>query len=103
MQISLQPSNRTKVRKTKMFIEGSLTIQNAAQFLEKIMDTLCNYDIIDIVVRNVQDIDLTFIQLIVSMKKFNEEKNIKIMYELCNDHKKLLRNCGFDGLFIQKT
>lgn len=100
MQISLQPSSRTKVRKTKMFIEGSLTIQYATQFSEKTKDTLCNYDIIDIVVRNVLDIDLTFIQLIVSMKKNSGEKNIKIINELSNDHKILLRNCGFENLFI---
>ncbi|OFY84225.1 MAG: hypothetical protein A3F72_14460 [Bacteroidetes bacterium RIFCSPLOWO2_12_FULL_35_15] len=100
MQISLQPSNRTKVRKTKMFIEGFLTIQYAGQFLEKTKDTLCNYDIIDIVVKNVQDIDLTFIQLIVSMKKVKEEKKIKIIYELSSEHNNLLKNCGFENLFI---
>lgn len=83
-----------------MFIEGSLTIQYAGRFLEKTKGTLCNYDIIDIVVKNVQDIDLTFIQLIISMKKFNEKKDIKIAYELNNDHKKLLKNCGFESLFI---
>ena len=98
--VTIIPSGNQKENKARMVVEKELTIYTVLEIKENFIEALGQYDHLDIQIRNVENIDLSFIQLIESLRKTAEEyeKEISISAELRNETRNLVENGGFDPI-----
>lgn len=94
--INFKQLDKKAEKKTEVTIEGNLTLQNATELKESLVQNIKKYNSFIVVVKNVTGIDLSFYQLIESFKKSvkSKEKQIEITYILPAEQKKLFTNCG---------
>lgn len=87
----------------KIFLTGDLGIGNLEEIVGKFRDIEKNYDEIEINLNEVSVIDLSTIQLLLSMKKscVKHKKQINFNIDLSNELNTLLETTGF--LNIIKT
>lgn len=64
LKFIVEPSRRKSVKKAKIFIEGKLEVNNAEFLTEKIKEVITSYNIIDFKLRNIEDLDLSSIQIL---------------------------------------
>jgi anti-anti-sigma regulatory factor len=87
-------------------IGGSLVVENSLQIKDELLTVLKQLnDSVDIEINAVDDIDLSFIQLMVSFTSELNEKgiNYKLRWKLDEEHRVLFENVGFDNeLFMNK-
>jgi anti-anti-sigma regulatory factor len=78
---------------------GELTITNATAFKELIVQKLKHKDGLNITSVNVDELDLSFYQLLVAIKKSCEEKNKQYSQNLNlpAEEEELLMQAGFDN------
>ena len=101
----LEPSKRKKIRKTRVFLEGELTINNVEGFIQRIHPIFESYDYVDFYLRKVTSLDLCFVQMLYHMQQSygKKQKNVTIDSELSSDLKKIIVHAGFEELmFIPK-
>lgn len=60
--IEFKPSLRTKINKINVIINGKLTIYNIDFIKSKIIEKCATYSNVEIQLKNIEDIDITFIQ-----------------------------------------
>jgi anti-anti-sigma regulatory factor len=98
--VSITPYGNKKEKKARMTIEKELTIYTALEIKEYFLDALEQYDEIKVQIKDVENIDLSFIQLIESLRKTAEEyeKTVDISAELQDGTRSLVENSGFDPL-----
>lgn len=82
----------------KVILKGELTINNMAEIRETILANIKNNNSLEIQTEDVSSIDLTFYQLLISLKKTFSQNEKKILISLiipeeCED---LLKNAGLD-------
>lgn len=101
--VSLKPSRRKTIKKAKVLVEGSLTINTVNQFLEFIKDTFNRFDYVDFYLQNVELLDLSFVQALYHLKeaKAKIEKVVTIDAQLSDDLKKIITQSGFDKLIFK--
>ncbi len=99
--IKLQPSRRKTVRKTKLILEGSLSLLEAELIKNALMTTFAAYDVIDIQLLNITHLDIIPVQLFKLFVHFYPDKKVKIDSDLPFDMKIILERAGF-GLFMFK-
>ncbi len=101
--VNLKPSRRKTIKKTKVLIEGNLTINTVKQFLEYVPDVFKSYDYVDFYLHNVESLDLSFIQSLYHLKnvKVNSEKEVTVDAQLSDDLKKIITQSGFDKLIFK--
>ena len=82
----------------ELTIEGELTLQNARELKNLIQKEIVGLDSVNIKATNISQADITFIQILRSLKKHLEEngKNITTLIEYPYDVKVLLNNAGFE-------
>ena len=95
------PSRRKSVRKTKLTIEGSLSILEAAAIKESLLKTFNEYDIIDIQLLNITHLDLTPLQLFSAFVGYYPDKKITIDSELPFDLKIIVERAGYGSLMFK--
>ena len=103
--IIIEPSKRRKIRKTKVILEGELTINNVDAFMQQIDPIFEDYDYIDFFQRDVTSLDLSHIQMLRHFQNHptKKSKTVTINSELPTEMKKLMINAGFkELLFIPK-
>ena len=100
--IHLKPSRRKKIRKTKVLLEGSLTINNVNQFKEEVTPLFDSYDYVDFQLKNIDRLDLSYIQMLFHLKQFygNRNKSVTIDSELSGEIKKVVVQSGFEDLMF---
>lgn len=98
--VSITPYGKKKEKKARMIIEKELTIYTALEIKEYFLEALENYNELKIQIKNVENLDLSFIQLIESLRKTAEEysKKIEISAELTDGTRSMVENSGFDPL-----
>lgn len=98
--VSITPFGDEKERKARMTIEKELTIYTALEIKEYFLNALEKFDEIKVQIKDVENIDLSFLQLIESLRKTAEEyeKKVEISAELQNGTRSLVENSGFDPL-----
>ena len=102
-RLVLEPSKRRKIRKTKVFLEGDLNINNVEAFAEQIKPIFNDYDYVDFVLREVTSLDLCYIQLLFHFQRFKKDKTVTIDSNISPEMKKVVINAGFEELmFIPK-
>jgi anti-anti-sigma regulatory factor len=96
--VSITPIGKKADKRAKMTIEKELTIYTVLEIKEHFMEALNEYNEINIQIKNVENLDLSFIQLIESLRKTAEEyeKEISIAAELTDETRTLVDNAGFD-------
>jgi anti-anti-sigma regulatory factor len=98
--VTITPSGKKGEKKAKMTVEKELTIYTVLEIRESFMEAIEKYNELDVSIREVENLDLSFIQLIESLKKTAEEyqKKISISAELADETRKLVENTGFDPI-----
>lgn len=93
----LKPVKGQKQTTADITISGDFTINNIVGLKQSIMEVLDNYDSIDLTVDNPANIDLTAVQLLISIQESaslsNKELNFRI--SVPEDLSKLLEHAGF--------
>lgn len=97
----LIPSRRKTVRKTKLIFEGSLSLQEADIIKNCLLTTFTDYDIIDIQLINITQLDIIPIQLLKAFVNSYANKKVKIDSDVPFDIKIILERAGF-GSFMFK-
>lgn len=104
-KLILEPSKRKKIRKTKVVLEGDLSINNVDAFMSQIEPIFDDYDYVDFYQREVTALDLCHIQMLYYFKNHptRKGKTVTINSELSTDLKKVVTNAGFkEFMFIPK-
>ncbi len=104
-QLILEPSKRRKIRKTKVILEGDLTINNVDAFMSQIEPIFDDYDYVDFFQREVTALDLCHIQMLYYFQNHpnRKGKTVTVNSELSADLKKVVTNAGFkEFMFIPK-
>lgn len=96
--LKIKPSeNNTKAQ---FIYSGELTIDNIDDIVEETITALNDYEIIEIITKNVKNIDLTFVQFISSFDKTRraKDKNVTYSFNFEDEIKQLLMQAGFEKL-----
>ena len=96
IKISLVPSKRKKVKKINMNIEGDFTINNVQMVKENCQKLLQHFDLVNINLKNILDIDLAAIQLLQVLNTSSSflQKTIIVESELSKDDRALIVSAG---------
>lgn len=104
-RVSIIPSKRRTIRKTRVVLEGTLTVRIVKRFNEEITPVFSEYDYIDFYLKEVQELDLSLIQLLNHLKVYYADKGkvVTVDAELTSGLKKIVVQSGFENLmFIPK-
>lgn len=82
----------------EMTFEGDLTVSQCDKFRDKIMEVMDNHPKIEIRLQNVENIDLSILQIIASVKATLGPDRFRLVVTLQDDLKKLMSNTGFTQL-----
>ncbi len=97
LTLNFKPSRRKTQRRMIIAIEGNLTIKHVELLYSKVHSVFENYDIAEINLTNITDIDITVIQLFHAIRVhfYPLNKFIAIQADLSREDRKLLNTCGF--------
>lgn len=100
--VDIQPSRRKKVKQTRVFLSGNLTVDNCEAFKQAIDPLFNNYEVVDFYLKEVDTLDVTCIQLLYYYQhKYHEEKKVTVDSELSGDLFSIIQTVGFDN-FLKK-
>lgn len=99
------PSKRKKTKKINIVIEGVFSLSTTKYVRENILPVLHEFEIIDISLKNIQQIDLSALQLLYYMQQnsIENKKQISFDAELSNEDRSLLFNAGLKQLLTKAT
>ena len=97
LTLTFKPSRRKTQRRMIISLEGNLTIKHVELLYSKVHSVFENYDIAEINLTNISDIDITVIQLFHAIRVhfYPLNKFITIQADLSREDRKLLNTCGF--------
>lgn len=105
--ISFIPHNNEDKRKLLVLIEKEANIASEEEFYQSFIGFIDNFDYFYIKIDNIESFDLSFLQLLISIKKTIEKTNKVIEFEinLPDNIKSILYNSGVDlrNLFDMKN
>ena len=98
--VVIEPSRRKAVKKTKITLEGELTIGHSSDIHAKIAPILEEYEQFSFSLKEVQELDLSIIQMLYSYKAELEKigKTVNISADLSRELKQLVQTNGFAPL-----
>ncbi|MDH5599315.1 MAG: hypothetical protein OEY34_09325 [Cyclobacteriaceae bacterium] len=101
-RVEIIPSKRKSVKKTKIELSGELTVSNSVKINNGIKNVFKDFNIFSIVLKEVDALDLSILQLLYFYKNLYEKegKEVKISAELTNDLKELITVNGFSNLLF---
>ncbi|MFW5792713.1 MAG: hypothetical protein ACOCWC_00415 [Bacteroidota bacterium] len=79
----------------ELHLEGELSLQNTESLKKAIAKNIKGFDTVKITANNISQTDITFVQIIESLKKQYKEK-ISFKIEYPYDIKTLMQNAGFE-------
>ncbi|MDT8411775.1 MAG: hypothetical protein RQ875_04875 [Vicingaceae bacterium] len=99
-KVNLTPSKRKKVRKVKVEIEGDLSIVNIYKVKKEIVSVFENFDIVDINLDKIINMDMSCVQLLLAVKMYYSslDKEITLKINLPEELKNVITNSGFKSL-----
>jgi hypothetical protein len=100
-KIKTLPSKNKKEKKAEIVLENELTIFTLEPLQHDLLKALDEYDEIKIKLKNIENIDLSFIQYLFSLQTFAaaKSKNLSFTAEFSDEIKSLLVNTGLLRLF----
>lgn len=97
-KISKKGSAEIKINQPNTFVLGeNNTIKQANTIKKELLSLLTDSEPVKIVGENIHNIDITFIQLMVSLKNSSIKRNkpVSFNFKLTKDLNTLLEHCGF--------
>ncbi len=70
-----------KNKKNTILFKGDLIVENASEIKEQIKSQLRPNNTIYLKFEKIESLDLSFVQIIMSLKKYANQNNIKIIFE----------------------
>lgn len=100
--IQIRPSKKKGESSASIIFEKELTIFSLEGIKDKIIDTVAKYDHIEFVFKAINNMDLSFVQLIYSIKQTAKTQNKKITFnmDLPGDIKLLFNNSDLIKVLI---
>ncbi len=95
LNVSLSVINESTVN---IIIEGDASINSEEEFYRQILPLVSEYNILEVEIKNIEVIDLTFIQLLLSLKNTlkYKNKNYKFSFDISEQMKSILDNSGIN-------
>jgi len=95
-----KPSRRKTQKRILIHLEGELTIKNAEIINNNIKKVFEDFDNVELILNNITEIDVTFIQMYHSIKSFYLPLNkiLSMNAEWSKEDKKILATCGFSDV-----
>ena len=95
-----KPSRRKTQKRILIHLEGELTIKNAEIINNNIKKVFEDFDNVELILNNITEIDVTFIQMHHTIKSFYLPLNkiLSMNAEWSKEDKKILATCGFSDV-----
>ena len=92
--IQIKPSKKKGENRVSIILENELTIYSVEKIRNKIIESVLKYDEINFQLKNITNMDLTFIQLFHSIKVSSDKMKKKVSFsvDLSEDIKSLFIN-----------
>ncbi|WP_317898009.1 hypothetical protein [Aurantibacillus circumpalustris] len=105
VKLIFTPSKRKKTKKINIGIEGIFNLSSANYVRESILPAIYEFETIDISLKNIQQIDLSALQLLHYMQQLTIENQKQISFdaELSTEDRSLLFNAGLKQLITKAT
>jgi anti-anti-sigma factor len=100
ISIRLKERGKKDEKSAEIFIEGEFSISYAEKVRDKLMEAMEQYDRIDVKVQNLENFDLSAIQLLVSLRKSLPADKIKITLVLGDELKPILEHAGLNDILL---
>jgi len=99
-KLTITQGRKKDVKNGTILFEGELTYNEVDEIKKKITPTIQKYDELNIQLRNIENLDLTCIQLLFAFQKSFRALNKKLTFdiELPNDIKALIEHSGFSQI-----
>ena len=100
--IQVIPSKKKGSDELTIKLENELTIFSVENMKDKIFDAVKKYNNIKFELKNINNMDLTFVQLLYSVRKTAQELNKKVSFtaELSEDIKSLFDNTDLNKILM---
>ena len=100
--IQIKPSKKKGESKVSIILANELTIFSIETLKDKIIDAVKKYDTIEFTLKDIGNMDLTFVQLFYSIKNSADSLNKKISFDvnLSDDIESLFINSDLDKVLI---
>ena len=95
-----KPSRRKTQKRILIHLEGELTIKNAEIINKNLQKVFEDFDNVELILNNITEIDVTFIQMHHTIKSFYLPLNkiLSMNAEWSKEDKKILATCGFSDV-----
>jgi anti-anti-sigma factor len=100
ISIRLKERGKKDEKSAEIIIEGEFSISCAEKVRDKLMEAMDQYDRIDLKVQNLENFDLSAIQLLVSLRKSIPADKIKITLVLRDELKPILEHAGLNDILL---
>jgi anti-anti-sigma factor len=100
ISIKVKEHGKKDEKTAEIFIEGEFSIAYAEKVKEKLLEVIEQYDRIDVKIQNLENFDLSAVQLLVSLRKSLPVDKIKLTLVLREDLKPILEHAGFKDILL---
>jgi anti-anti-sigma factor len=100
ISIRLKEHGKKDERRAEVIIEGEFSIGFAERVKEKLLEVMEQYDKIDVKVQNLENLDLSAIQLLVSLRKSLPTDKFKLILVLREDLKPIIEHAGLHDILL---
>ena len=100
ISIRLKEHGKKDEKSAEVFIEGEFSIGNAERVKDKLLEVMEQYDKIDVKVQNLENIDLSAIQLLLSLRKSLPIDKFRLTVVLREDFKPIIEHAGFNDILL---
>ena len=99
--MQIKPSKTKGVKKVKILLDNELTIFSIEEIKDKIVKTFFDNQKIDITLKNISNMDLSFVQFLYSLRISADKLNKEITYttDFNDDIQSLFHNSDIDKIF----
>ena len=96
--ITTENDDNTNIR--SVIIEGELSLKYINEIREDLKPAIRGAKDLKMIIKNADMIDLSFLQLVISLQNTykNEKKKISVKFEIDQENKDLMINSGFEEL-----
>ena len=90
--ILVKPSRKKGVKAAKIHLKEELTIYTVEEIFAGLEEAFNKFDELEIILEKVDNLDLSFLQLLVSLKSSagNEDKKVSVKASLSEEHQLLI-------------
>ena len=100
ISIRLKEHGKKEDKRVEVFIEGEFSIGYTERVKDKLLEIMEQYDKIDVKVQNLENIDLSAIQILLSLKKSLPSDKFKLTVVLRDDLKPIIEHAGLNDILL---